>query len=280
MPMSSSITRRRPGPPMWVKRLGPCSSTRLPSLSSRATHSLCLSFPAITAHWLNRFTYNVLLFSRLALLSTVNRWRKDVLGLGKASPLRAVGTAKGRKSEQLCAVSPTVIPGYPADSSENIRTTGYWFLDEGENWHPDAALSAFLDDGDPPVYIGFGSMTTEDPARFAQTIVEGVRLSGVRAILATGWGAMEEIDAPKTMHVMRGAPHDALFEHVSAVVHHGGAGTTASGLRGWVAHASLPTNRRSAVLGTSRALPGLRPEAPALEEIEGGEFRGRADGVD
>ena len=63
-----------------------------------------------------------------------------------------------------------------------------------------------------------------------------MRRARARAILATGWGGLKEINLPDTMHVIEGAPHDALFKHVSAVVHHGGAGTTAAGLR-----AGLPT---------------------------------------
>jgi sterol 3beta-glucosyltransferase len=195
-----------------------------------------LALPGTYGPWLNRLTYKPLLFSRLLFLPTVNRWRKDVLELGKTSMFGAAGAAKDHEPVQLCAVSPTVVPGYPADDSENIKTTGYWFLGEGQDWHPDPALSAFLDNGDPPVYIGFGSMTTGDPGRLAQIIVEGVRHSGVRAILATGWGALGEIDVPETIHVIEGAPHDVLFKHVVAVVHHGGAGTTAAGLR-----AGLPT---------------------------------------
>lgn len=193
-------------------------------------------FPGSYGPWLNRLTYKVLLVPRLLFLPTVNRWRKDVLALDKASPWTA-GTDESHKPGQLCAVSPTVVPGYPADDSEDIRTTGYWFLDEGQDWHPDSALSSYLDDGDPPVYIGFGSMTIgKDRTRFAQTIVEGVRLAGIRAVLATGWGAIEQRDVPETIHVIKDAPHYALFKYVSAVVHHGGAGTTAAGLR-----AGLPT---------------------------------------
>ena len=148
-----------------------------------------------------------------------------------ASPFGPASTAKDRKAGQLCAVSPTVVPGYPVDDLENIRTTGYWFLDEGQDWRPNPPLSAFLESGNPPVYIGFGSMTTEDSSRLAQVIVEGVRRTGLRAILATGWGAIGEIEVPATIHLISGAPHFALFKHVSAVVHHGGAGTTAAGLR-------------------------------------------------
>ena len=194
-----------------------------------------LVFPGNYGPWLNRLSYKVLLFSRLLLMPTVNRWRKDVMGLGKASLFGRAGV-NGRQPRQLCAVSPTVVPGYPADDSENVLTTGYWFLDEGQDWRPDAALSAFLDRGDPPVYIGFGSMVTGDPARLAHTIVEAVRRAGIRAILTTGWGGMAEVDVPESIHVIQAAPHSALFKHVAAVVHHGGAGTTAAGLR-----AGLPT---------------------------------------
>lgn len=193
-------------------------------------------FPGYYGPWLNRLSYEVLRVSRLLFLPTVNRWRIRVLRLGRASPLGATPPSKGRTPGQLCAVSPTVLPGYPADDSEHIQTTGYWFLDEGQDWRPDAALAEFLKAGEVPIYIGFGSMTSGDPARLARIIVDGVCRAGVRAILATGWGAMGELSAPGTIHVIWAAPHEALFKHVSAVVHHGGAGTTAAGLR-----AGLPT---------------------------------------
>ncbi|MCP4386320.1 MAG: glycosyltransferase family 1 protein [Hyphomicrobiales bacterium] len=193
-------------------------------------------FPGNYGSTLNPFSYKVLLLPRLFFLPTVNAWREDVLKLHRLSPLEALNEARSDPAVQLCAVSPTVVPGYPASEAECIQTTGYWFLDEGQDWVPDPALSAFLEDGDPPIYIGFGSMTTGDPSSLAHIVVEGVRRAGVRAILATGWGALAEINVPRTVHVIKGAPHIALFRHVSAVVHHGGAGTTAAGLR-----AGLPT---------------------------------------
>ena len=183
---------------------------------------------------LNRLSYKVIIFSRLLLLPTANRWRKDLLGLGKASPFGTRDTHEDRTPEQLCAVSPTVLPNYTGEKGDKIHTTGYWFLDEDLEWQPGGDLSAFLEAGEPPVYIGFGSMTSADPARLAHTIVEGVKRAGVRAILATGWGGMERIDTPETIQVIKDAPHHALFKYVSAVVHHGGAGTTAAGLRAGV----------------------------------------------
>ena len=231
-----------------------------------------LVLPGTYGPWLNRLTYKLLLFSRLFLLPTVNRWRKDALGLGKASLFGAASAATGRQLAQLCAVSPTVVPGYPADETENIQTTGYWFLDEGQDWQPDPALSAFLEHSDPPVYIGFGSMTTGDPTLLARTIVEGVRRAGVRALLATGWGAMGEIEMPKTVHVIEGAPHHALFKHVSAVVHHGGAGSTAAGLRAGLPILIYPLTFDQPFWGRRVFSLGCGPRPQSLKRLRAARF--------
>lgn len=180
--------------------------------------------------WLNRLTYKPMSMSRAIMAPLINRWRKQTLGLGKGPTFLPVSGSKDGAGQSLCAVSPSVLT-YPTGGTEVVHTTGYWFLDQGQDWQPDPELSAFLQAGEPPVYIGFGSMATKNPGKLTQEIVEGVRLAGVRAVLATGWGGISRIDMPDTMHVIKGAPHDALFKHVSAVVHHGGAGTVGAGLR-------------------------------------------------
>ncbi len=228
--------------------------------------------PGTYGPWLNRLSYKLLLFSRLLFLPTVNRWRKDMLGLGKTSPFGTAEIAKDRKPGQLCAVSPSVVPGYPADDSENISVTGYWFLDEGQDWHPDPALAAFLENGDPPVYIGFGSMTIGDPARLAQIILEGVRRAGVRAILATGWGAIGDMKVPESIHVIKGAPHHALFKHVAAVVHHGGAGTTAAGLRAGLPAFICPLTVDQPFWGRRVSSLGCGPKPQPLKRMSAERF--------
>lgn len=220
--------------------------------------------------WLNRLTYRALLFSRLFFLPTVNRWRREQLGLGPTSPFRTPGHAT--IGGQLCAVSPTVLPDYPADASENIQTTGYWFLDEGRHWRPDAALSAFLERGAPPVYIGFGSMTITDPARLARRVVAGIERAGVRAILGTGWGAMETFDVPEKVLVIDGAPHDALFKHVVAVVHHGGAGTTAAALRAGVPTLVCPLTFDQPFWGRRVRALGCGPTPRPIKRLKAADF--------
>jgi len=120
----------------------------------------------------------------------------------------------------------------PDDWPESATVTGFWFLDRSEEWMPPPPLSKFLSRGEPPVYFGFGSIFGRDPKRVTQMILEAVRRTGVRAILARGWGGLEPSNPTQSESIMfiEAAPHDWLFPQVAAVVHHGGCGTTAAGL--------------------------------------------------
>lgn len=130
----------------------------------------------------------------------------------------------------LGAYSPAVIRR-PADWPANVHITGYWFDAAQAAWQPPADLQAFLERGEPPVYIGFGSMAGRDPQRFAEIVPAALAESGRRGVLATGWGGLSALAVPEKVFVLQDAPHGWLFPRMSAVVHHGGAGTTAEGLR-------------------------------------------------
>ena len=82
------------------------------------------------------------------------------------------------------------------------------------------------------MYIGFGSIVVDDPTGMTKLIFEAVKLAGVRALVSKGWGGLgaDEIGIPEDVFMLGNVPHDWLFKHVSAVVHHGGAGTTAAGI--------------------------------------------------
>ena len=98
------------------------------------------------------------------------------------------------------------------------------------------ALQQFLDRGSPPIFIGFGSIVIDDPDGLTSIIMRALELTGVRAILASGWGSLKVGEGSNSSNrdnifVLHGdIPHDKLFQKVSVVVHHGGAGTTASSL--------------------------------------------------
>jgi sterol 3beta-glucosyltransferase len=135
-----------------------------------------------------------------------------------------------RRVPFLYAISPAVIPR-PPDWGTHVYQPGYWFLDHAPDWQPPADLVAFLEAGPPPVYIGFGSMCSRRPQATTRIALDAARRAGQRLVLATGWHALETDSVPDDVFVLDACPHDWLFPRVAAVVHHGGAGTTAAGLR-------------------------------------------------
>lgn len=139
------------------------------------------------------------------------------------------GTA-GRAIPVINGYSASLIP-VTGDCPASVHTCGFWFLPQAENWSPPEALVKFLDDGAPPVYVGFGSMASSESSKLTKIIISALEKCGTRGIIATGWGGLEADHLPDTMFKLTDVPHDWLFPRVSAVVHHGGAGTTAAGLK-------------------------------------------------
>jgi hypothetical protein len=103
-------------------------------------------------------------------------------------------------------------------------------LNLATNYQPEPELVEFLASGPPPVYIGFGSIVVEDPNAMTELIFDAVRKSGQRALVSKGWGGFGGENKPDGVFMLGNCPHDWLFKHVSCVVHHGGAGTTAAGI--------------------------------------------------
>ena len=128
--------------------------------------------------------------------------------------------------------SPALIPK-PADWGNNIDISGFFFLDLASSFTPEPELAEFLAAGPPPVYIGFGSIVVDDPNAMTRMIFDAIHKSGVRALVSKGWGGLgaDDVGIPDGVFMLGNCPHDWLFQHVSAVVHHGGAGTTAAGIK-------------------------------------------------
>jgi UDP:flavonoid glycosyltransferase YjiC (YdhE family) len=159
-----------------------------------------------------------------------NGARKQVLGLPPAPFWGPYNAEPLREMPILYGYSPSVLPP-PADWGTSIHVTGYWFLDPEEDWTPPPALVEFLQAGPPPVYVGFGSMSHRKPKETADLILKALAQAGQRAILLSGWSGMQAIETPESVFAIDSVPHAWLFPRVAAVVHHGGAGTTAAGLR-------------------------------------------------
>jgi len=161
-------------------------------------------------------------WSNILFGKIIRKWRKTTLGL--TGRLRRDGTAG-----TLYAYSRHVVP-IPPDWGDDVLVSGYWFLPQDE-WQPPSELAAFLAEGDPPVYAGFGSMPALDPLKTTEIVLEALAKTGKRGLLATGGGALGERKLPSSVRLIAEAPHSWLFPKVAAVIHHGGAGTTGAALR-------------------------------------------------
>lgn len=165
--------------------------------------------------------------------------RRKVLDIPLAPFSGPYNSKATRDMPILYGFSPSVIP-VPSDWDGNIHVTGYWFVDEADDWTPPPALMNFLQDGPPPVYIGFGSLSNRNPEETADLVIRALKQINQRAILLSGWGGLQKTDLPESIFMIDSIPHSWLFPRVSAVVHHGGASTTAAGLRAGVPSVIVP----------------------------------------
>ena len=133
-------------------------------------------------------------------------------------------------------VSPSLLP-VPADWPANARLCGQWLAPRGE-WTPPAALADFLAAGDAPIYIGFGSMTGFDNERLLEALAEAA--AGRRVVFHAGWSGIDVAALPDHFFPVGDTPHDWLFPRMSAVIHHGGSGTSHSAARAGVPSIVVP----------------------------------------
>ena len=161
----------------------------------------------------------------------INKFRERSLGLEPVSIMWAPGMASRLRIPWTYCWSPALIPK-PADWGSFIDISGFYFLNLASNYTPTPELADFLAAGPPPVYIGFGSIVVDDPNAMTKMIFEAVKMTGQRALVSKGWGGLgaDQIGVPDSVMMLGNCPHDWLFKHVSCVVHHGGAGTTATGI--------------------------------------------------
>lgn len=214
------------------------------------------------------------LFSHLAAEQLIwQAFRADVdaslgrvLGRVRSPLLGPYGLSLKRRAPKLLAFSPEVVPP-PRDWPSHAHVTGYWFLPPPADWAPPRRLVEFLEAGEPPVYVGFGSMTVERPEEVTRAVLEGVRRAGRRAVLSAGWGGLAERAERDDVLFVGDVPHAWLFPRVAGVVHHGGAGTTAAAFRAGVPQVAVPFLADQPFWGHRVARLGAGPEPVPIGEL-------------
>jgi len=143
-----------------------------------------------------------------------------------------------KNTPTLTLVSEHLLPR-PADWRANQHLTGFLF-DHDEAWEAPQSLVDFLAAGEKPIYVGFGSMADKKPEETTRIVLAAMRQTGKRAVILSGWAGIGQTDVPDNVHILKYAPHSWLFPRMAALIHHGGAGTTAAGIRAGVPAIVVP----------------------------------------
>ena len=215
---------------------------RLPAMA--VNYSICLipsgmhAPPTVTRQdlpqWINRLLWQ---FNRLLSQHLVGK-PVNAARAGMGLPPVVFRDHIFKDAHIALAVDEVLFPPDPAWPPELVRYANYLFFDDPMPL--DAELKAWLDDGEPPVFVGFGSMSGDGIDKAGRVIVDGVAATGRRCIVGAGWAGLGGQGLPAGWRVVREAPHALLFPRMAAVVHHGGAGTTAQALRAGVPQVVLP----------------------------------------
>ncbi len=178
----------------------------------------------------HRFAQTVFRFSQSISYRIVRRQHP------KIGPPRLPWAMPGQQIPLLLAYSRHLVPPSPAPLAVQ---TGAWRL-APVDWQPPHDLVAFLADGPPPVVVSFGSMMTRDADTIGAIVVAALCRLGQRAIVQRGWSNLAPSSLPSTMLLTDELPHDWLLPQAAAMIHHGGAGTTAAALQAGIPAVIVP----------------------------------------
>lgn len=188
-----------------------------------------------TSEYLNKGSYRAfeaLMFA--GLQSFLNPWRWNTLRLNKLYGGSGISNAIPRSRIPMSYMwSPSFVPK-PSDWPEQCRVVGTYILKENEHSTVDenkfADLIQWIEDGDKPVFVGFGSMVVKDTVKLSTIIMEAAKIARCKIVVQSSWSKLDVSGEPLCFNVGPVA-HDWLLPKCCAVIHHGGAGTTAAGLR-------------------------------------------------
>nr|GEW04068.1 sterol 3-beta-glucosyltransferase UGT80A2-like isoform X2 [Tanacetum cinerariifolium] len=163
--------------------------------------------------------------------------------------------------------SPHLVPK-PKDWGPHIDVVGFCFLDLASSYVPPVSLVEWLENGKKPIYIGFGSLPVQDPDGMTEIIVKALEITKQRGIINKGWGGLGNLAKSKDfVYLLDNCPHDWLFLQCAAVVHHGGAGTTAAGLKAACPTTVVPFFGDQPFWGRQVHARGVGPHPIPVEEF-------------
>lgn len=243
----------------------PMSRTRLfPHFATPGRLRFGEKFNAFTYHFAERIYWR--LFG-----GAVKHWLRTRLNASISLDQDQTMFSASPPSPVLYGFSPIVVPK-PADWGEDMVVCGYWYLKLTQPWQPPPELASFLESGPPPLYIGMESIRHASQEALLKLILEALGMTDQRLLLFIGGREVDYRTLPPSVYLVNVVPHDWLFPRMSAIIHHGGAGTTAIALRAGVPSMGIPGffdqpfwSRRIHEIGAG--LPPIQPQKLTAQHL-------------
>jgi UDP:flavonoid glycosyltransferase YjiC (YdhE family) len=223
-----------------------------PALLRSREHAPILFPTARIPRWANRIAWWLVLRKYEGWLRSMLQRARSALGLGPIA--RVYEHVLGDRPLLACDAD---LAPLPRDARPRAVQVGY--LRPRGNAPIPSDVAAFLDAGPPPVYVGFGSMSDDDPDRTTRMVVDAVSALGRRALISHGGAGLARMRLPADFLAVGDVDHDALFPRTAAVVHHGGAGTTATAARAGAPQVVVPHLTEQVYWGGRIAALGVGP---------------------
>ena len=250
---ASSVAEQR-GVPCISVAFCPCV---VPGRAAPPPMVRCQTLPG----WLNRLLW---------------KWGRPMADAALRGPINAgrarLGLAPVARPTDLLAGDGIIVAADPdlgpvgADTPANVYSTDAWVFAESADLDP--RLETFLRHGSPPIYIGFGSMVAKNARDLVSHAVAAARLVGCRLVVAGGWAGLDaSVAASETVLAIESAPHGAIFPHLAAAIHHGGAGTTTAAARAGIPQIVVPHILDQYYWAHRVATLGLGPRSPSVERV-------------
>lgn len=215
----------------------------------------------------NRISYSAdTVATALAVARPANNARRQVLGSGCSGSVKAL-RLRARFAGAVVGVSPSVLPP-PADWPDSVTSCGYWWPRANDAPPLNDVAIKFLEASGPTVFFTLGSTTLDDPRATTDLVVAAARDAGVRLVLQSGWGGLGEGVEADDVLVVGDLAYPELFDRVTALAHHGGAGTTALGLRHGRPSLAIPAIADQFFWGHRMHALGVGPEPLEFKKLE------------
>jgi sterol 3beta-glucosyltransferase len=223
----------------------------LPDLRSRSLNRLSHKFSEKITWWTSQIG-----FERVRRSAGIPR--RKLYWPFEENPLRP-------RTPILCAWSPSILPA-SKDWTANIHVTGYFFFEQNASYQPPIELQNFLNKGDPPICISFGSMINREAKKIDHIVRKVLTEAGQRGIVLSGWGKVNQPSSNDLLY-LESIPHDWLLPRCKMIIHHGGAGTTSAGLRAGIPNVVVPFTADQPFWGSRVYAIGVGPKPILVKNL-------------